>query len=117
MAEESGSLDVKTPFGSISANGIKRTSEIIAILSLVIMAVMLYAFWQHSVEAKESGGAIAAQLKENREDRQQAQRELLQAIREQTRANKLQSCLLSIPMEQRQQQFENPNSLCQRLAR
>ena len=102
---------------TFSVNGIKRISEVIAILSLVVMAVLAYGFWMHTADAKDDAKAIQDSLKEDRTQRMEANKQLLNAIREQASATKLQTCILSLPQDQRQIQFDNPNSLCNRLAR
>lgn len=129
MSEDNGSsLGITTPIGSITANGLKRTSEIIAILSLCIMAVLAYAFWTHTVDARDSDKEISGQLEKDREQRTKSskemreqfgrsQQQLVDAIRNQSKEVKIQTCILSLPQDQRQAQFDNPNSLCNRLAR
>ena len=118
MSEEStGSVSGSILGQSFSVNGIKRIAELISILSLVVMAVLSYGFYVHTADAKDDAKAIQDSLKEDRAQRAVANEKLLQAIQEQSRATKLQTCILSVPEAQRQQQFDNPNSLCNRLAR
>lgn len=61
LQEGNGNLEVKTPWGSFSG---KRTAELIAILSLCILGVLGYAFWEHKLEAKASGDSLTAVMKD-----------------------------------------------------
>lgn len=102
MTEEAQSeLEVKTPAGSIRARG----TDIIAIITLIGIALMVYALWDHKADAKATSDAFVS-----------AVRDMTVAQRESTKQQRLMACIISKPQEAREQEFASPNSFCRRMA-
>ena len=117
MAEgdQNGSVSGTVLGNSFSINGIKRISELIAILSLVVVAVMGVVLYNHSVEARENQRDIANELRLSREKQDAGDSKIQEAIKAQARATKMQTCLiyLSLPPEQKQKiDFETRRDMC-----
>ena len=96
MAEENNEskADIKTPLGSLSFSG-KRTAEFIAILSLCLLFLLAYTFWEHKTDAKE------------------ATKELIIGVKEFSVAQREMACIISLPQEQRSQS----SAFCKTIAR
>ena len=90
--EKNGGLEVKTQWGSVSG---KKVAEFITILSLCVMGIIGYAFWEHKLDAKASGESLTATMKD-----------MAQAIRE-------GNCINSYPEAER----ENKVEFCKRVTR
>ena len=116
MADENTQSTITTPLGSVQFNG-KKTAEFIAILSLGGLIFMGTILWQHKDEAKAASHDLREQLQRNSDSSAVQLEALKNALHEQARQTKLQTCILSYPQDQRQQQFDNPNSVCNRIAR
>ena len=101
MSEENSSANVTTPFGGFSFSG-KRMAEFIAVASLLVMGITAYALWQHSADAKETGKALAAELQRNRDRNIDSDQKIQEAIKEQTRATKLQTCIMYLNLSDEQ---------------
>ena len=117
MSEESGAGISGSILGnSFSVNGIKRIAELIAVLSLVIMVGMGIVLWTHTYDAKASGQALAKELQKNRDEREKNTQDLKDALKEQARQTKLQTCViyLSLPEEAKNRiGFSKRAELCQ----
>ena len=104
MADDNSSLDIKTPIGSITANGLKRTSEIIAIFSLCVMVGMGVVLYSHAEDQKKAAT-----------EQKQSTEAIKDAIKEQTQATKLQTCViyLTLPDEKKRQiGFDERVNIC-----
>lgn len=114
--EETTKATITTPLGTVSMNG-KKTAEFISIMSLCGLLVVGYALWNHKAQAEEGFKATQAILKENQVSQRESFRELTNALKEQTRQQKYQTCILSIPVSEREREYQNPNGLCARLTK
>lgn len=94
-----------TPLGSVSFKG-KKTSEFIAILSLLVLFLIGYAMWEQREDSRIMNLTFASGFK----DISKSQREQNQILREQV-------CLLSLPEAKREREFMSDNSLCKRISR
>lgn len=99
--ENNTSSEIKTPLGSVSFSG-KRVAEFVAILSLSLLGVLGYAFWEHKTDSKDMGNQMVIAIKEMT----QAQ---LQNVREQ----RVMNCLISLEQKDRPQRLAD----CERMAR
>lgn len=99
--ENNTSSEIKTPIGSVSFTG-KRVAEFIAILSLSLLAVLGYAFWDHKIDTKDLGSQMVAAIKE-----------MTKAQMENVREQRVMNCLLSIEQKERPQRLAD----CERMAR
>ena len=81
--EDKGSFKAWVGPAGFSTNGIKRVAEAIAILSLVVLALVGYQVYVHAEETKHAA------------EKQQANQEKIKdAIKEQTQATKLLTCVI-----------------------
>jgi len=78
MAEEvtqnQEELSAETPIGKFKARG----SDILGVMQIVIISIIAFGGWEHSVDAKEDNKTLAQAIKENTLAQQQqvaAQRE------------------------------------------
>lgn len=103
MSEENGttSSEIKTPIGSLSFSG-KRVAEFIAILSLSLMGVLAYAFYEHKQDAKLVGSEMVMAVKEMTKAQQDS------AIQQ-----RITNCIISLPQDRR----ETALATCERIAR
>ena len=92
---------ITTPLGSLSFSG-KRVSEFIAILSLSILGVIGYAFWDHKDDSKDIGNQMVIAVKE-----------MTKAQLDNNREQRVMNCLISL------EQKDRPSRLaeCERIAR
>ena len=115
MSEENGdnvdsSTTIETKWGKISG---KRTSEIIAIFSLCIMAVGAYAFYKHEESTKEDNKQFREVVKEGNSDLARAMNNLATATQGQVREQRVMNCLLTVNQGDRRQALAE----CERVAR
>lgn len=97
-------LSVDTPLGKLAAKGV-RISDLLGILTFLGVIATIYFGLQalrtadaHGREAKEVGQSIAASIKDG------------------ARAQRMMTCIISMPQERREQEFTQPNSFCSRIA-
>jgi hypothetical protein len=105
MSEQTEEATLSTPLGSIATKG-KKTSEIIAFLSLALMFLLAYVLWEHKSDTKDSNIAVVV-----------AQKEMTGAMREMVAAQREQTCLSLIPESRRMEEFTSQWSRCKQLAR
>ena len=86
--------EIKTPLGSVSFTG-KRAAEFITILSLCLLFVLAYGFWEHKMDVKAGNDVTRDVLKE-----------LVMGIRE-------SNCLTTFKEEAREAKAE----FCKRVSR
>lgn len=89
---------IKTPFGELTFKG-KRIAEFIALISLTLLFLLAYILYEHKGDTKTSESSLAA------------------AIKEQAAAQRLMSCLISLPQDQRKREFASESSFCRQLSR
>lgn len=106
MAENNDKTEggIKTPLGELSFKG-KKTAEFITILSLLVLAVLSTLYWNHDKNTEKSS------LGTN-----QALTKISDAVERSTKAQRLMTCIISLPQERREQEFTQSNSFCQRMA-
>ena len=92
--QNNGSAEIKTPLGSLSFSG-KSMSNFIAILSLVVLALIGYAMWEHKGDTKSKDDA------------------LLETLQEMVQAQREQNCLIALPQNDRERNSE----FCKRVSR
>lgn len=106
MPEENNKQDIsiETPIGKLAAKGV-RVSDMIGIITMIGVAAMLYlslktvdVMGEHKIETKHAMESVASSIKEN------------------ARAGRLMTCIISMPQERREQEFTQLNSFCQRMA-
>ena len=95
MSEDNGTT-IETKWGKISG---KKTSELIAVLALVVTALIGYVVHEHRNEAKAG------------------QEKIDTAIDGLASSQKFFACIISQPQEKRLEQFENPGSFCNRFSK
>jgi hypothetical protein len=96
-------IQVETPVGKLAAKGI-RISDILTIIGTGISAFVLGVMLAHVADAKESWSQVTLAMSEH-----------TKAIRAQTRAQNLTTCIMSVPMDRREKEFTDPNSFCRRV--
>ena len=107
MSEENGSTEggIKTPLGELSFKG-KRTAEFITILSLLLLAVLATLYWTHEKTSEKQTGEFVSALKD-----------LSKVGREQAQAQRMTSCLISLPQDKREREFASESSFCRQITR
>lgn len=95
MTDPPTNLELTGPGGISAKLGGKRVAEIVAILSLVALAVLGYTVYM--MHGTLSGVSSAIR------DLAQAQREL--------------TCIISRPQDEREKEYLHPNSFCKQMGR
>lgn len=101
--EQNTEVNVPTPFGAFSFSG-KKTAEFITILLAIGFGIMAYVVWQHAADAREGNKALAAELTKNRDRNSDSDQKIQEAIKEQAKATKLQTCILYLSLPEQQKQ-------------
>lgn len=114
--EDKTSASFTTPLGKFQLNG-KKTAEIIMVFSLTVTGILAYAFWQHEVQSAERQTRTESRMDRQEQRTQESIERMTTAIKAQAREQKFQTCILSLPVSERAAEYNNPNSLCARLAR
>lgn len=107
--KQQSEVSATTPLGGFSIKS-KQMAEIIAILSLIALCILAYAFFKH-----DSGTSAFAQQIVNHMDRtdvnnNEAQRKVAEAL-------VLNACLVAQPQDLRALEFSSPNSFCNRMSK
>ena len=110
MSEDNGTTTIETKWGKITG---KRTSEIIAIFSLCIMAVGSYAFYKHEESTKEDNKQFREVVKEGNSELSKAMNNLATATQGQVKEQRVMNCMLAVPQNDRRQMLAE----CERIAR
>lgn len=106
MAEQDPQQDIslETPIGKLAAKGV-RTSDLIGIITLLGVAATAYSSLQnaqavtdHKIESKAINESIANSIKEG------------------AKAQRMMTCIISMPQERREKEFTESNSFCTRMA-
>lgn len=109
-------VEVKTAFfsGKVSSANL---NTIFTVMGFVLTCLIAYSLWIHTTEAKDSIKAVATDLKESNKEvataLRDANKELAVSLREVTQATREQTCLLSIPQNERERNTE----VCKRISR
>lgn len=96
--DEASEVEAKVGNTSVRAKS-KYLAELITVLLAIGFAVLAYGFWMHLKQTDDAFKDIAATNKQMVE----AQREM--------------NCLIAMPPERREAEYQSPYSLCKRLAR
>lgn len=110
-------------FGSAKVSG-ATINTIFTVFSFAILSFVGFILWNHHVEAKDEGKAVAQALKDSNREIAQVLKEsnaavteaIKQMAQEQRRSNEIgreQACLLGIPPDRR----VNAAEFCKRLSR
>src|SRR3990167_9995834 len=103
MAEQdTQEVEISNPvLGRLAAKGI-RVADMTGLLTLcIVIGLAFFAAYAydianaHRAETSKSGDQIAASIKQN------------------ASAQRLMTCIISLPQERREQEFTQPNSFCQ----
>ena len=109
-------IDVSNPvLGRLAAKGV-RVSDLIGLLTFCGVVGLAAVGWKMS---EAIGAQRVESVKENTEQRREiaeTNRALLGAIRNLATAQRLTSCIISVPQEKRERQFTEANSLCRRMS-
>ena len=116
MSEEQRGVEIENPvLGKLKVFGMDPNT-LFTVLGFAITCVVAAFLWTHSSEAKDAGKDVAQVLKESNKEIAQilkeTNRETTQILKEMARANREQNCLLSVPLEKRQQMADT----CRRIA-
>lgn len=102
MAEDNNSsAGIETPIGKVNFSG-KRTAEFIAILSLTLLGVLAYGFWDHKNDSKDNQKELTSAIKE-----------LAAANIQQVKEQRVMNCLLASRQEDRRTMLPE----CERISR
>lgn len=95
MSDDTTNLEVTGPGGIGAKLAGKRMAEVIAMLSVIALAILSYTVYMMYGTMQGVSGAIT--------DLAKAQREL--------------TCIISLPAVERERQYGSPNSFCRQLGR
>ena len=103
--EQTQDIEISNPIlGRLAARGV-RISDLIALLTFVVVLATAVLVWQaseagtrHTAETADVNKAIAGSIKQS------------------ASAQRLMTCIISLPQERREQEFTQPNSFCQRMS-
>ena len=99
-------VEIGTPFARLRAKG---TDTIIVLTFIIVVCSSVisgFLLWEHKRDAGDGERALA-----------QAIKELSETTRRGNRAQREMNCLISLPQERREAEFNQPNGLCKRLTR
>lgn len=106
MNEDSGAgteVSVETPVGKLATKNVKAI-EVLSLGGVAAASLMIYMLYQHMSEAKEASAAVAgaiSKLADSQVKAVHAQREL--------------TCIISLPQDKREQEFNSPFGFCKRV--
>lgn len=99
-------VEVTSPWGRVRAHGIDAI-VVMTFIAVVISGTLTGVFlWEHKNQAIDGEKALTAAIKE-----------LTRAARSGNSAQREMNCLISLPQEKREQEFNTPNGFCKRLTR
>ena len=96
QADETGKFELKTPLGSISSSS-KRAAELIAALSFAAMLLIGYVVYEHNANAAKGLSELSSGLKDM------------------AAAQRLMACLIALPQERREAEYQSQTGLCKRM--
>ncbi len=104
--EEENDLEVSadTPIGRLAAKGL-RVSDIIALLTLLGVCGMVFV-----------GLQITKLLADHDLHSADIQGRFVNSIREAAMAQRMNTCILSLPQDKREQEYMQPNGFCRQMA-
>ena len=109
-------VEAKTSFGSLKVSS-ANLNTIFTAFAFVMLCIVSWVLWSHTVDAKDTGKEVAGALKEaNKETAtvlKEANKDLTQILKELTQAAREQNCLMSMPEAKRPANAE----LCKRISR
>jgi len=97
-------VSAETPLGKLAAKGF-RVSDIISLLTLLGVAGILFFGWM-----------IVQLLGQHNLDSNAAQNKFANALRESAQAQRMNTCILSLPQEKREQEYMQANGFCRQMA-
>jgi uncharacterized membrane protein YhiD involved in acid resistance len=115
-ADEATEIDVKAGPVSFRSKS-KYMAELVALASLVLLNLLAYVFWQHQQETKASYAAFTTEMRENTKELTGVIKDLNVSMKAQTNAQREMNCLIALPAERREREYESPNSFCKRMTR
>jgi hypothetical protein len=105
MAEDTQDIEISNPvLGRLAAKGI-RVSDMIGLITLcLVIGLSLFAFYAYDIAKSHSGDAV------------ESSKQISVSIKQSAAAQRLMTCIISLPQERREQEFTQPNSFCQRMS-
>src|SRR3990167_10702471 len=97
---------ITTPIGSVSYRG-KRMAEFITILSLLILAVLATLYWTHTKATDQQNASNVEAIKELSKALREQTQIMAASSNEQVKAQRLTSCLISLPQDRREREFSS----------
>ena len=110
MSEDNGTTTIETKWGKISG---RKTSELIAVLSLCALAVVGYGFHKHEESTKDDNKQFREVITKNNSDLTGALKDLAVATQGQVKEQRVMNCMLAIPQSDRRQMLAE----CERIAK
>ena len=105
MTEEQQDIEISNPvFGRLAAKGI-RVSDMIGLLTLIGVLGIGFLGWM-TFDAVGKQGVEASKMSSN----------IAVSIKQSASAQRLMTCIISIPQERREQEFMQSNSFCSRMS-
>ena len=110
MSEDNGTTTIETKWGKITG---RKTSELIAVLSLCALAVVGYAFHKHEESTKDDNKQFREAITKGNSDLSGALKDLANATQGQVKEQRVMNCMLAIPQADRRQMLAE----CERIAK
>ncbi len=103
--EQTQDIEISNPvLGRLAAKGV-RISDMIGLLTLMGVIVAGVLGWQTFAAVGKQTAAAA-----------ESSQSIAVSIKQSASAQRLMTCIISLPQDRREQEFTQPNSFCQRMA-
>lgn len=97
-------VSADTPIGKLAAKGV-RVGEVIGLITLLGVCLITFFTWQMTQTLDKHN--VAAALSESK---------LSVAIQSTAIAQRMQTCILSVPQERREQEYMSTNGFCRQMS-
>lgn len=102
---EGNGAEISTPIGKVVWRG-KRIAEFIAVLCLFLLFLLAYIIWEHKQDMQILKTDLTSAIK----DLSETNKEMVQAQRE-------MNCLIALPQDKRETEYQSPYGFCKRITR
>lgn len=97
-------ITADTPLGKIAAKGLKLQDTIALFILIGMIAVIA------------GGIQVYKTIVDHQTHTEGWEKTFISAIKEAAMAQRMQTCILSVPQEKREQEYMSPNSFCRQMA-
>lgn len=106
MNDDGGKVEISadTPIGKLAAKGM-RISDLIGLFTLLGVVTMMW-----------SGVQLVQSITEHEVQTHSTNKEIITSIKEAAKAQRMNTCILSVSQDKREQEFMQPNGFCARIS-